>query len=318
MKRFIFLITASALVNASVSLVVAGLLLAWQHGFGSGDIVAFFFWTLPLAVVVAAIGPVVLHFFERVPARVRWLLLVGVTLLFAFGWLYGVAGTLGLWVSTFSFSLVYPWLAGVAAQLFFQDRFLFHTRAKGVSRRYLLANMLLVPGGLLVLVGGFWLTAYLKKPTPELYLIPANFRGTMRIVYREKGGVNPPLENGRLVLKIPPDGILIIQPEFRSGRQDNEFYLVDEAGRRERLFDDTQAGEPSKVRPIVRTEGMKGLGGEMPDGSFSSDSPLAISYATYTVLDPGAPVETEDVLLRQQERQDSLMLLRIERSRLPR
>jgi len=89
--------------------------------------------------------------------------------------------------------------------------------------------------------------------------------------------------------------------------QDTEFYLVDKAGRKERLFDDTQAGEPSKLRPNVRSEGMRGIGGEMP-----------ISYAIYTVYDPGAPAETEAVLLHRQERRDSLLLLRIERSRLPR
>ncbi|GAB3638689.1 hypothetical protein GCM10027422_42790 [Hymenobacter arcticus] len=292
------------------------MLLAWQRGFGSGDIGSFFFWTLPLAMGVAAAGPVVLRLLERVPASGRWLLLLGAVLLGAFGWLRVVLWALGPWGGAFSFPLVYPWLIGVAAQLFFQNRFLLHDPEKVVSWRYLLTNLLLVPGVLLVLGGGSWLRSYFNQPMPETYLIPANFRGTMRIVYKEKGGVNPPLENGRLVLKIPADGILLIQPEFRSGAQDTKFYLVDEAGREERLFDDTQVGEPSKVRPHVRTESIKGIAGYMPDGSASTDSPLAITYVTYTVYDPGAPVESKDMLLRQQERQDSLMMGHIERSRL--
>lgn len=307
----------STLVNILASMVVAWLLLAWQGGFGGGDIVSFFFWTLPLALVVAAAGPVGVRLAERVPAGGRWVLLVAVACLSAFGWLAVVRWAQGPWERAFSFSLLYPWLVGVAAQLFFQHRYLVRTSEKALSWRHVLLNFLLLPGGLLVLLGGLWLRSYLTEPTPETYLIPASFRGTMRVAYKEKGGINPPVENGRLVLTIPPDGILLIQPEFRSGPVDVEFYLVDKAGRRERLFDGTQAGEPSKLRPFVRTEGIKGVAGELPDGSYSSDSPLAITYAVYTVFDPTAPAEAEAVLARRQEQQDSLMMVRIERSRLP-
>ena len=147
LKRFLSLSLASALVNVVVSLLGAAGLLARQQGFGSGDIGSFFFWTLPLALLVAVLGLAGLRPLRRVPGGVRWVLVVGAAGLVTVGWLYGVALVLGPWMGAFSFPIVYPWLLGVAAQLFFQDYFLFRPGAAAVGWRGLLANLLLVPGG---------------------------------------------------------------------------------------------------------------------------------------------------------------------------
>ena len=161
-------------------------------------------------------------------------------------------------------------------------------------------------------MGGVWLTSYLNKPAPEMYLIPAGFRGELRVVYGEPGGVAPPVENGRRVLQIPPDGVTIIQPEYRSGLIDNEYYLVDAAGGRTRLSDDMQAPVPGSPLPRVHLGGAGSVGGGMADGSSSSESPLAIEYTYFTVGEPN----TSDVVLTRQQRQvDSLMTALVERSR---
>lgn len=76
----------------------------------------------------------------------------------------------------------------------------------------------------------FW--HFYSKTTPETYLIPADFQGNFRVVYGEPCGLQPAEEDGRRVMPIPPNGVLIVAPEAEYGTIDHQYYFVDANGKR--------------------------------------------------------------------------------------
>ncbi|MBK7668095.1 MAG: hypothetical protein IPJ32_12625 [Sphingobacteriaceae bacterium] len=124
---------------------------------------------------------------------------------------------------------------------------------------------------------------FYNKTTPETYLIPKDFQGKFRVIYGEQCGQDPKEENGRRVLEIPSSGILIIKPKFEAGIVNNEYYFIDKDGHRtktQELFKGTGFDE-SKIGVFL--DGTGNIGGQMPDGSLSSESPLAIHFSDYYV-----------------------------------
>jgi len=67
-----------------------------------------------------------------------------------------------------------------------------------------------------------------KRMTPETFLIPEKFRGHIFLVYNESCGQIVPKVNGRLVYRIPDNGIMILKNEFETGIIDHEYYFVNE------------------------------------------------------------------------------------------
>ena len=121
------------------------------------------------------------------------------------------------------------------------------------------------------------------RTTPVTFLIPSDYEGQFCIVYGEKCGINPPCENGRLVFKIPHTGVLIVQPKFEAGIVNNEYYLLDENDNRKKINELYFYKDRSKKMPAVLLGSSGSIGGAMPDGSFSSESPLAITYTEFTL-----------------------------------
>jgi energy-coupling factor transporter transmembrane protein EcfT len=66
--------------------------------------------------------------------------------------------------------------------------------------------------------------------TAETYLIPASVKRGFRVIYDEKCGIEPLSENGRRILMIPENGILIIKTKHESGWMNHEYYFVDLGG----------------------------------------------------------------------------------------
>jgi hypothetical protein len=145
--------------------------------------------------------------------------------------------------------------------------------------------------------------SYLNRPEKETYLIPADFKGEFRIVYGEKCGVTPRSGEGRRILEVPLNGVLIIQPEFQAGIIDNEYYLVDGTGKRTRL-DSSYGNEDGTPRIVMGGSGS--FGGPMPDGSFSTESDLAIEYTDFTVFDKDSTTRDERETFRAHQKFDSL------------
>lgn len=146
---------------------------------------------------------------------------------------------------------------------------------------------------------GLWLPTtiiflyFYSKTTPETYLIPQDFHGKFRVIYGEQCGIEPKEEDGRRVLEIPSNGILIIKPKFEAGTVDHEYYLVDKNGHKTKvpmLFD---YNDSKKIKFGVFLDGTGSIAGQIPDGTSSSESPLAIHISDFYVLN-GDTTQKED------------------------
>lgn len=314
---------ASALINVACCAVVLGLILHMQSGFGKGDTSAFYYWTLPLAVAIAVGGNAVLTLLGRSQLWVRLLGIVLAAAALAYGWVWLVYLVLGSSINSFSFPVFQLWFAGCCAQLVFLNCYL-PLPEKQVTAASRITRLLLIPlvgiGGVALLFVLSFVGSYLTKPEKELYLIPADFVGKFRVIYGQPCGSSPGYEKDRRVLQIPADGLLLIQPTFEAGWIDNEYYLVNKAGRRQKIAELLQYQERRQEVLGVLLKSTGSFGGPMPDGSNSSESPLAIHYADFQVFNKDTTKTTEQALFRQEEKFDSLMLAKVEacRKRLPR
>jgi hypothetical protein len=63
--------------------------------------------------------------------------------------------------------------------------------------------------------------------TPETFLIPETFRGQITLIYNEPCGETIEEKEGRLIYKIPDNGVLICKNKFETGLIDHEYYFVD-------------------------------------------------------------------------------------------
>lgn len=66
-----------------------------------------------------------------------------------------------------------------------------------------------------------------KHMTPETFLIPKDFRGQITLIYNEPCGQTVPKVDGRLIYKIPDNGVIILTNKFETGIIDQEYYFVD-------------------------------------------------------------------------------------------
>ncbi len=212
-------------------------------------------------------------------------------------------------INAFSIPIFYLWIGGCAVQFLFLDWRLPKPTEKPKTFKVVL-GLLAFPLTLIIVVVAMFifsfLGSYLTRPEKETYLIPNNFEGQFRIIYGEKCGINPTTEDGRRVLQIPDNGILIIQPKFEAGTIDHEYYLVDKNGKRQKinmLWDYKQRRTKS---PGVLLGGSGCMGGAMPDGGSSSESPLAIHFTDFTVFNKDTTTKGERVEYKLQQRFDSL------------
>jgi peptidoglycan/LPS O-acetylase OafA/YrhL len=105
-----------ALVAAIISIIsavaAAALYLSFNDWFGSGDLVAMFFWSLPLGALVwfamRRAGP---RFANRRP-RAQSAALGAIGALTGFLWTFLAALILGGWIGAFIFPVLYCWTLG--------------------------------------------------------------------------------------------------------------------------------------------------------------------------------------------------------------
>ena len=286
MQNPIIIKTLSCLVNLLSGLIAALIILYFQDWFGSGDTYSYIFWTIPLSIGIAIFGKSILNFFPISNKLLRLLIVLIVSVTISFGWVYGVYLILGPWIHAFSIPVFILWIVGMTFQLIFIDRFI-HTEQKKTTVISALKVILGFPGILFLSVisiyGLSFFGSYLSRPEPETFLIPQNFEGSFKVIYGEECGMNPIIENGRRVLQIPSNGILIIQPEFEGGIIDHEYYFIDKDGKRTKIEQYENYSDGSKNIPGVQLGGSGSIGGAMPNGGSSSESHLAIHYTDFKV-----------------------------------
>lgn len=308
-KRLFIQKLFSGLLNILSCLIAVTVVLFRQNWFGSGDTYAFVFWTIPLAVGLAVSGETILNLFRTAHFLLRLLFIIVTAGLIAFGWVYFAYLILGGWIHTFSFPIFYLWIAGNAIQLLFLDWRLPKLIDKPKASKVIL-GLLAFPLTLIAVVVAIFLFSflgsYLTRPEKETYLIPNNFEGQFRIIYGEKCGIDPPFEDGRRVLQIPENGILIIQPKFEAGTIDHEYYLVDKNGKRQKINMLWDYKQRTTKFPGVLPGGSGSMSGAMPDGSSSSESPLAIHFTDFMVYNKDTTEKNERIEYKLQERFDSL------------
>lgn len=245
----------------------------------------------------------------------RLLLTILTAGLIAYGFVYLVYMFLGPWINAFSIPVFYLWIAGTFGQLLFLDLLFPQTTEKLKPTKTVLgiaAFPLTIVAAIIGIYAISFASSYLTKPEPETFLIPASFEGKVRIVYGEECGINPPIENGRRVLQIPNNGLLIIQPEFEAGIIDHEYYFVDNNGNQVIANQHYDNKDKSKG---VRLGGSGSIGGAMQDGSSSSESPLAIHFTDLYVYNDNSEELTDREYTLRERRVDSLTTALVEECR---
>jgi hypothetical protein len=107
----------SAFICVAASMSLAGAKVAIRDGFGAGDLLAFFVWTVPLSLVVALIHEGLAGFL-RARTRVLTYTLSGMAGIFTgVSWTYLVALWLGPYFGAFSFEVLSCWIVGAASGL---------------------------------------------------------------------------------------------------------------------------------------------------------------------------------------------------------
>ena len=307
-KRFIVKLF-SGLLNISACIIAAIAVLFRQNWFGSGDTYSFVFWTVPIAVGLAVSGETILNLFRSLHFLVKHLLIVLIAAVVSIGWVYFIYLILGAMINAFSIPIFYLWILGCAVQLVFLESFLPKQNENPKPSKVVL-RLLVFPLTLIVVVISMFfvsfLGSYFTRPEKETYLIPHNFEGQFRIIYGEKCGVNPTYEDGRRVLQIPDNGILIIQPEFEAGTIDHEYYLVNKDGSRKQVDMIWNYKQRTTKSPTVLLGPSGSMGGAMPDGGYSSESPLAIHYTDFTVFNGDTTTKSERENFKFEQHFDSL------------
>ena len=289
MKTRIIIKILSSLVNLITGLVVAIIILYFQDWFGSGDIYSYIFWSIPLSIGIAVYGKSILNLFPIKNKILRLLMSLMFSVVISFGWVFINYLIFGPLLSAFSIPIFLLWIISVFFQLVFIDTLIKTQFTKTTAENYtqlilgfpivLILSMILSIIGLngISLIG-----SYISKPIPMTFLIPNNFRGGFKIIYGEKCGLMPPIENGRRTFRIPTNGILIVQPEFEIG-SDYEYYFIDNIGKRTKIKNYENYSKGTKNIPGVRKMCTGSILGVMPNGGYSSESPLSIRYAHFNV-----------------------------------
>jgi len=296
----------SGLLNILTCLAVTTFFLFLHDWFGKGDTYAFVFWTLPLAIGTSFSGSAFLRAFKPTNFIFRLLFIIMVAVLISFGWLWAVFLILGPWMNAFSFPIFYLWAAGLFVQLLFLDRMATKSTTGDNALIWTLAFPVILVAATIGIYFLSFAWSYVNRPEKETYLIPADFEGEFRIIYGEKCGANPRIENGRRLLEIPPNRILIIQPEFVAGIVDHEYYFVDSTGRRTSLNSLIGYEDRNAKLPGILLGGSGSFGAAMADGSSSTESDLAIDYAYFTVFNKDTTTLDERQSVRFHQKFDSL------------
>ena len=287
LKRDFIIKFISSLLNLTSCIIAALFFIMKQDFFGVNNLFSILCWSIPLAIGLAICGDKIVNLYKKFSFRLRLLFLLFTAILISYCWYCFVYFSLHQWIYGFSFPIFYLWIISNSLQLFFIDMYLPKPILKQKKYKVIL-HLILFP---LILVLTFVVISYtsriheyLSVPDKELYLIPSNFEGVFRVVYGEKYGETTLYEKGRRVLKIPYNRVLVIKPKYKDGLVDNEYYFIDSKGKRTVLNPVFDYAERFSKSAGILLDCTGSIQGALPDGSYSTESPLAIHYTDFKVL----------------------------------
>jgi hypothetical protein len=76
---------------------------------------------------------------------------------------------------------------------------------------------------------------YNSFTTPERYLIPEDYRGSVIVIFNQKDGQKKEYEGKRRLYRIPSTGVLFTQFKDEQGWINQDYYLVSPNGQRKKL-----------------------------------------------------------------------------------
>ena len=309
MRRQIIIKILSGLINILICLIGVIIVLYFQDWLGSGDTYSLLFWTIPLSIGLAVSGQTILTLFRTQNRVFRLLLTILTAGLISFGFVYLVYIFLGPWFNAFSIPVFYLWIAGSIGQLLFLDWLLPQTTEKLRPTKTILGIAAFPLTVVLTIIGIYAISfagSYMTRPEAETFLIPKGFEGKIRIIYGEVCGIETENVNGRRILEIPKNGLLIIQPEFEAGIIDHEYYFIDGNETKTEIKQYENYSDGTKNIPGISLGGSGIIGGAMPDGGSSSESPLAIQFTDLYVYNNYSKELEDRVYTLRERRIDSL------------
>ncbi len=125
---------ATAALCALLSLGLAMTYVAWQEGFGAGDLTAMLIWSVPLGVLLSRLFAVVRRWLPGRTLTRRALILALTGVVAALGWTMGLAMLLGGWLLAFSFPVGPIWIIASAVSGVFAASVSAGTAENGHSR----------------------------------------------------------------------------------------------------------------------------------------------------------------------------------------
>lgn len=118
-----------------------------------------------------------------------------------------------------------------------------------------------------------WLMSCSSHLVPNTFLIPAGYEGIVRVIFDEKCGTTPKIENGRQILEFQNNGLLILNtksffnnsPNTKSYTQDrngnkikfvnkgvtDDYYLVDNKGNKTKIIEIAELRNRVVKTPVI-------------------------------------------------------------------
>lgn len=228
----------SFLLNIIVCLIAVAVIMTKKDWLGKHDVLAFLFWTVPLAAGFATSGQTIVNLFRSASPVPRIFFLAVVAWLVSYGWTRCVALLLHSWINSFSLPVLYLWIGGSVVQLAFLD-----WRLPPADKRTELAQIVLgilfLPLTLLFTLLVMYLISFISssfsKPDAETFLIPEGYRGKAIVIFDQPEGQAPETESGRRLYRIPKSGVLFTQFKSDPAIVDQEFDYVSSGGQRKKL-----------------------------------------------------------------------------------
>jgi hypothetical protein len=122
------------------------------------------------------------------------------------------------------------------------------------------------------LCGLVWFIFNQSNTMDEIHILPKDFIGVVMIIHDQKDGVDVHMENGNIIYRIPPNGILKTKAPLVAGLKEIKYYYETNGNRRELKYcwDFNQ----------LSTDTVKVYGGSTGTNGLGED---AVDYTTYIV-----------------------------------